>query len=299
MSSDQLINVLVIVMLVEMMIAVGLGVRISDLVGVARNLGFVVRANVANYVCVPAVAVALLLLFQPTDPMIPAGFLILAVCPGAPFGPPCTQIARGDVTAAVGLMVLLAASSAIVAPLLLHFLLPFVSGSESLQVDAVKIVTTLLATQIIPLCAGLCLRHWRPAVADKFHKPANVVSASLSLLTVVLILIVHFHLLAEIRVRGYAGMSALLLATWAIGWLLGGPTRKTRKAAALTTSLRNVGVGLVIAAGNFAGTAAVTAVLAYGILEILGTLALAFWWGRQVRVTEPGIHAKIGSSAFR
>jgi BASS family bile acid:Na+ symporter len=50
---------------------------------------------------------------------------------------------------------------------------------------------------------------------------------------------------------------------------------------ALTTSLRNVGVGLVIAAGNFAGTAAVTAALAYGILEIVGSLLLALWWARQ------------------
>jgi BASS family bile acid:Na+ symporter len=50
---------------------------------------------------------------------------------------------------------------------------------------------------------------------------------------------------------------------------------------ALTTSLRNVGVGLVIAAGNFAGTAAVTATLAYGIFEIIGSLLLALAWGRQ------------------
>jgi hypothetical protein len=36
-----------------------------------------------------------------------------------------------------------------------------------------------------------------------------------------------------------------------------------------------VGVGLVIATGSFPGTPAVTAVLAYGILEILGSLLLA------------------------
>ena len=36
---------------------------------------------------------------------------------------------------------------------------------------------------------------------------------------------------------------------------------------ALTTALRNVGVGLVIVTGNFAGTPAVSAALAYGIVE--------------------------------
>jgi len=44
---------------------------------------------------------------------------------------------------------------------------------------------------------------------------------------------------------------------------------------ALTTALRNVGVGLVIVTGSFAGTPAVTPALTYGILEVLGSLLVA------------------------
>jgi BASS family bile acid:Na+ symporter len=51
---------------------------------------------------------------------------------------------------------------------------------------------------------------------------------------------------------------------------------------ALTTSLRNVGLGLVIVTGNFGGTPAVSAALAYGIVEVLGSLAVALWWGRRM-----------------
>ena len=58
------------------------------------------------------------------------------------------------------------------------------------------------------------------------------------------------------------------------------PGSDNRRALALTTSLRNVGVGLVIVTGNFGGTAAVTAVLAYGIFEIVGSLLLALVWSR-------------------
>src|SRR5439155_16297977 len=114
----------------------------------------VLQASLANYVCVPAVTVGLLILFHPADPLVPAGFLILAVCPGAPFGPPCTRIARGDVAAAVGLMVILAGTSALAAPVLLHFLLPWMSESEALRLDAVKIASTLLVTQLLPLGVG-------------------------------------------------------------------------------------------------------------------------------------------------
>jgi BASS family bile acid:Na+ symporter len=52
-----------------------------------------------------------------------------------------------------------------------------------------------------------------------------------------------------------------------------------RKALTLTTSLRNVGVGLVIATGSFAGTSAVPAVVTYAVFEIAGSLLLAIWWG--------------------
>jgi BASS family bile acid:Na+ symporter len=287
MTLDQFMNVLVTIMLIEMMVAVGLGVSIAELMRVARNWRLVLRAGIANYVCVPAATVGLVFLVHPADPLVPAGFLILAVCPGAPFGPPCTSIAKGNVTVAVGLMVILAGSSAIAAPLLLRLLLPWLSGDETLQVDAAKIVATLLLTQLVPLCVGLGLRHWRPGLAERLQKPANLVSAVLGLSTVSLILVVQFGLLAEIGLRGWAGMFALLFASGASGWLLGGPGVDNRKAVALTTCLRNVGVGLVIAVGNFAGTAAVTAALAYGIFEIVGSLLLAVGWGRRKTAVIP------------
>ena len=95
-----------------------------------------------------------------------------------------------------------------------------------------------------------------------------------------IVLVVYFPLSAAIRLRGYLAMSALLEASWAASWILGGPGSDNRKTLALTTSLRNVGVGLVIATSNFGGTAAVIAVLAYGIFEIFASLLLALACGR-------------------
>jgi BASS family bile acid:Na+ symporter len=276
----DLINILVTITLIEMMAALGLGVTFVELGNIARNWRLVGRATLANYVCVPAVTLGLLFLFD-ARPLVAAGFLILAVCPGAPFAPACVKIARGDVASAVGMMVILAASSAIAAPVLLYFLLPIKSGTESLEVDSIKIVVSLLVTQLFPLLVGLGVRYWRPTLADRLQKPANQVCAGLSLVTFGVILIVHFQLFLDIRLRGYGGMILLLIASWAAGWLLGGSSKEMRKSMVLTTSLRNVGVGLVIATGSFAGTAAVTSTLAYGIIEIVGSVLLALWWGRR------------------
>lgn len=58
-----------------------------------------------------------------------------------------------------------------------------------------------------------------------------------------------------IRPRGFAGMLTVLIASLASGWFAGGPDRARRKAMELATSLRDVGVGLVIATGSYAHSA--------------------------------------------
>jgi BASS family bile acid:Na+ symporter len=281
---DQWINLLVTITLIEMMVSVGLSVRFADLVSVADNWPLVTRAALANYVCVPAVTVGLLLLFDP-HPMVAVGFLILAVCPGAPYGPPFTAMAKGNVAVAVGLMVILAASSAILAPILLHYLLLVVSGSEPLTADATRIAGTLLLTQLAPLLVGVAVRQWRPSLADRLQKPAILASKVLNLAAIGFILVAQCHLLTDVRPRGFVGMMALLIASWAVGWLLGGPDTGVRKAMTLTSSLRNVGVGLVIATTTFAGTPAVTATLVYGLFEVVGSLLLGLAWAHRGRRT--------------
>jgi BASS family bile acid:Na+ symporter len=172
-------------------------------------------------------------------------------------------------------MIVLAGSSVIVAPIALRCLLPLVPGSDPLVIDFSRIAITLLLTQFLPLCLGVAVRHYWPTVAERIHKPANSLSKILNLFTVGLILVVQFGMLTEIRPRGFVGMVVLLLVSWTAGWLLGGPTSQTRKALAVTTSLRNFGVGLVIVTSTFQGTPAVASVVAYGLISLLGTIVLA------------------------
>ena len=280
MMIDRWINLLVTLTLIEMMVAIGMSLSLADVMATARDWRLMLRAAMANYVLVPVATIALLLLFH-AKPMVSAGFLILAVCPGAPYGPPLTAIARGNVAISVGLMIVLAASSALAAPLMLAAAMPFISGETALEFNAGRLVATLLATQLAPLCVGMGLRVQWPALVARLLPAANLISKLLNLATISLILAVQFRLFLEIRPMAFVGMFALLLASLAAGWLLGGSTVEGRKTMALTTSLRNAGVSMVIAAGSFPKTPALTAVLAYALIEIIGSLALAIWWGRQ------------------
>lgn len=279
MAINQITNLLATITLVQMMVAIGLSVTPSAVLGVARDWRLMLQAAVASYILVPAATIGILLLLH-ADPLIAVGILIVAVCPGAPYGPPFAALAKGNAILAVGLMVILAGSSAILAPLLLRVLLPLMAGDEPLTVHSGKIVGTLLLSQLLPLCAGLYLRQRHPAMADKLTRPFTSLSKLLNLVLIGVILAAQLRMLAQIRLIGYAAMLALVAAFVAAGWLLGGPGRDSRKTLAITTAVRNVGVGLVIATASFGGTRAVVATTAFALFQTVLMALVALWWGK-------------------
>jgi bile acid:Na+ symporter, BASS family len=285
-SPDKLVNPLVLILLIEMMVATGLGVSFGDLAGVVKNAGLLARAALANYVLVPAAAILLLYLFH-TAPMVTAGFLLVAVCPAAPFAPPLTAMARGNVNVAVGLMVVLAASSAILAPILLSFLLPLMARGANLKIDTFKIVTTLLMTQILPLGIGMLVHSRLQKHAAKLRQRANLLSAVLSHVVFALIISLQYKTLAEIRWVGFVGLILLILLCLTAGWIVGGQVIGIRRAVSLTTAARNVGVALVIATASFPDSAAVTAVIVVAIFQTVLLTLISLSMGRFSSVPQP------------
>lgn len=275
MTPAQLVNLLTIAGLIAMMLSMGCKVTIEEVTASIRRPRLVAAGLVANFVLVPAATIGLLYVFRP-DPLVAVGFLILAACPAAPVGPPFAAIAKGDVPYATGQMVILAGLSAVLAPALLSVSLPRLLPESDLRIDYLAIVRTLLVSQMLPLAAGLGLHRWAPRLTGRIARPIGLLANLLLFGIVALVLVREYESLATIRVRGWLGMFLLLAASLGIGWLCGGPGRARRKALAVTTGVRNAGVALVIVSGNFAETAAVTAVVAYALVSIFATLGCAF-----------------------
>jgi BASS family bile acid:Na+ symporter len=168
----------------------------------------------------------------------------------------------------------------VTSPFAMHVLLPVIAGSEPLKIDPVKIIATLLLTQLLPLALGLAVRHRRPKLAESLKRPGNRLSTVLNLAVFSVIMVVQFHLLESIKAVGFAGMLALLIVTFVIGWLLGGPASSQRTAMGFSTGVRNVGVSLVIATASFPGTPAVTSALAYALFQTIILALMAVAWGR-------------------
>jgi BASS family bile acid:Na+ symporter len=188
----------------------------------------------------------------------------------------------------VTLMLLLAGLSAPLTPALLGVLLPWVAPATNLHVSYPGIVRILLVTQLLPLALGLGFRRAAPRWAGRAGKPLGLLANALLLALVGAIVATQSAMLAALRPRAWLGMGLLLSASLGLGWACGGPGLARRKALATTTATRNVGVGLVVAARDFAGTPAIAAVVAYGLVSILGALACAMLLGRRGAIEAEG-----------
>lgn len=78
-------------------------------------------------------------------------------------------------------------------------------------------------------------------------------------------------------------MLMLLAACLVIGRLAGGSGTDSHKTMALTTALRNVGVGRVIVTGNFAGIRC----FSHGIVKVFGSLLVALCWRQRDMMARP------------
>jgi predicted Na+-dependent transporter len=133
--------------------------------------------------------------------------------------------------------------------------------------------------QFLPLTIGLGIHRWAPVGSEKIAGPLGAIANLLLLAVIALIVTKEYAMLATIQLRGWLGMLLLLAISLGIGWVCGGPGRRTRKAFAMTAGAHNAAVALVIVSGNFADTPAVTSVIAYALVSILGCLGIALAMG--------------------
>jgi BASS family bile acid:Na+ symporter len=110
-------------------------------------------------------------------------------------------------------------------------------------------------------------------------KPAKTASLLLNLLLLAVIILAQIHMLSDIHLEGYMGMLCLLLACMAAGRVLT-VRGENPKDLTITSSVRNVGVSLVIATASFAGTDAITSATAYALFQTFVVALVALAWGR-------------------
>ena len=278
MSTDlvTIIRLLTMACLTGLLLSVGLRLTIGQVVESLRKcrLSLVL---LANFVAVPLLVVLLIHLFQ-LKRELAIGMILLGAAPFAPVVPVFAKMARADLALAAGLTSLIAFLSAFLTPLVSLWALRISSGAVALEFNVPGLLLILMATITGPLCLGVAINHFAPRFKQRILRPVEILSEATGALSLTVVTVTEFR---SILATGWVPLLAMSISSelsLALGYVLGGKERASRRVIALGTSNRNIALALLLAIQSFARTDVVPAVVANGlVLILLGLLHVAFW----------------------
>ena len=120
---ERSVPIATLVFVLSSMLAMGLGLKVAEIMAPLRNIRLVAMLLLANFVYHALGRRSLVRILRLDEPLA-VGLLLLGVAAGAPFLPLLAQIAKGNLAFAVALMVLLMVVTVGYLPLVLPILLP-------------------------------------------------------------------------------------------------------------------------------------------------------------------------------
>ena len=263
----MVVKYLLMVSIMFLMLGVGLRTAFGEVINVVRQLGLLLRGVLANFLVVPLLFY-LALQYRPFRPDVVIGLLIMAAVPVAPMAPPFVDKAKGDVLYAVGLMTVVALLCVPLTPAILLLCLP--KSEAGLELSVIAIIGTLLTAQLIPIGFGMAIKHFSQKWTDKLLLFVPRIGQVGLLISIVMIIAVQGKLIIELGVLPNLAVILAIFVSLLIGhWMMFGETAERQRSLAISTAIRNVGLGLLIVNNNYPGTPAVAVVLVFGILSMV------------------------------
>ena len=141
------------------------------------------------------------------------------------------------------------------------------------------IARIVLGTVLAPLAAGIALRAWLPAVAEKIARPAGIVGMLLLVVGVLLLVYASWGAIRAVFGNGTVTIVAAMAAIGlVVGHLLGGPEPDNRTVLALSTAARHPAIALAAAVAGGAETKPeLAAILLYLIVAAIVSIPYVVW----------------------
>ena len=258
-------NIVSVVLLLSLASTAGLLVNRAAMLDTVKRVGVLVRALIANFVIVPALALLVARLYHLANP-VATGLLLMAMAPGVPFIMQAGGRKKGgSLELAIELTFIMAALSTFTIPFTARLVLPE-GHSGSMSFGQLK---ALGLFQLLPLVLGALVAALMPALTRKitpYFKRLTLIS-----------MIAFFAIITPQTIRsfgilfgsfGVLAMLTVMILSLAVGWLAGGRRADYRHTLAIGTLLRNPGAAAVIAT-TFRSPAVEAVVLIYLVVQFV------------------------------
>jgi BASS family bile acid:Na+ symporter len=233
---------LVLIFTVSNLAAMGLQVRMPEVVAALRNKRSLALIFVWGWVVGPAFGYLITRVLPLAEPYVVV-VLLASLAPCAPFLQQMVGKARGDMGFAGALIPLVAVGTVLLMPLMAPFLI------TGLTISTWALAKPLLLTILLPLVIGAAIRHYADAAATKVFPAVKGLALLSTLLTILWCLVIYGQGMLDT-----AGQFALLsmtlfmvgmgLVTYRFGF---GMKQNQRSVMALGMGTRNVAAVLAAA----------------------------------------------------
>jgi bile acid:Na+ symporter, BASS family len=276
------INMLNYLFVAVYMFSVPLETTRGAIIQTLGHLNLMGRALLANLVIIPILGFVIAYCLE-LPPQIRTGFLLLAVAPGGLLALQFARVSKGNRVFAATLLFVFCLLAILITPLFVYLFFPR-EGEGRLPFGWLTMMLLLLV--VAPLIVGRVLQKLIPDQAPKLGLWLGRLSIVIFIIAAVTAGRYKSPAIKLMGTNGIAAIVVLILAAWAVGWLLGGPEIRNRKVLAISSSMRNIGVCLPIASNYFTGTEVTVPMLAFSGIMIPMNMVFALVIGRMSRDKE-------------
>lgn len=279
------IQTLLPLVVAAMMLAVGMSLRMADIVALrsARAAAAIGLANM--YLIFPALAFLIAASF-PLSPMLQVGLVLLAASPSASTSTLFTHLARGDTALALALTSVSKVLPVFIIPLYVGLAAAWFTDTETeVALSFADTSERLLQIVLLPVIAGMALRRSFPAMTAKAGP--WVTRLSVLALIVLIAAVVYRERYALPGMLLSSGPAALALCLLGMACAYGSariarlPSTQ-RSALTIEVGMQSGGTSIAIAAGVLASPAMAVPAAVYSLI-MYAAAGLFVAWQRGVR----------------
>ena len=287
MTVDQLFNAVfnagLFVMIVTLVMSLGMGFTVGQVVAPLRRVWVFVLAVAINVVVVPLVAWGLAKAFPMTSDQV-TGLVLVCVASAGPAGLKAAQLAkRADMALAVSLVIVLQLINIVAAPLWAQAV---VTGAT---VSATMIIKDLLLLVLVPLVLGLIGHARYTEHAEAWKSGLEKISNIALYIAIVAGLAVNWaDIVSLLGSWVLVAASVMILVFMALGALIGLRDRSVAISGAMVTGMRFQPIGLIIITTQLGGNSAYLApALVFALIDTVLMFGIGIEIGRRQPTAKP------------
>ncbi len=164
------------------MFGMGLTLSADDFKVVFSHPKEILLGCLAQYTLMPGIAWLLVQFFSlPVE--LAVGVILVGCCPGGTASNVITYLAKGDTALSVGMT----GCSTLLAPVLTPMIASLLAG-QSVEVDAIAMLLSILQVVIVPILAGLLVRRYFPVFTQ--HATAYLPAFSSLVITLIVVIVI-------------------------------------------------------------------------------------------------------------